>query len=648
MVLFNVESVKILWDTWSVRGLIILSLVLQSFLILFAPFRKQMGGNSVFMSSLWVAYLLADWVATFTIGLIFRAESNDIKALWAPFLLLHLGGPDTITSFSLEDNEFWIRHLLQLMIQLCASVIVILQSIRHNKLLLPTLLVFIVGVIKYAERNIALYRASFDHYGDKNPNVSFLEKTAATESESESHYLGIMLRRELGPHGTLKNLLVGPLLSPFRRNFTRRAFLKRQSRDVLNIMEIELSLLYEALYTKLPVVHCKIGYVFRIISLGCTFGALMSFMLITKHYKLGKFDVWLTNSLLISAIALEFISIGLLFFSDFNLLDHYYWQGNREIKFLCWKVEFDHMSTGVKNRRWWSKKIYLYNFLTNHFSDCPSWLNKLANFLSIRISNLKVRTLEDQEWRFIFDELIRKAQEAETVEAGKRLCLQRGDGILDDDGNLIWSIKELDYTESLLTWHIATEICFRVDQNTASDNTKYKAISKLLSDYMLYLLAMQPALMASVSIGSKGECKRAYDEMCRLAYNDLNAFFVGRDLNVQSLAEAMFNDEAPTSYVLQVCGYERTSLIRGARMLAHQLMDQNSGFSWELMSKVWVELMCYAAINCRPNVHAQQTSKGGQLLTFVWLLMNHLGLGTQFSTEQLSQTGGTELGQDQP
>ncbi|GLU15506.1 hypothetical protein SLE2022_319870 [Rubroshorea leprosula] len=611
------------------------------------------------MSLLWMAYLLADWVATFTIGLIFRAGSNagcnagcnagsnagsnDIMVLWAPFLLLHLGGPDTITSFSLEDNEFWIRHLLQLMIQLGATVIVIIQSIRYESydmLLLPTLLVFIVGVIKYAGRNYAFYLASFDHYGEKIPNVSFLEKTAATESEADSHYLGIMLRRELAPYGTIKNLLVGPLLSPHRRNLSRRAFLNRQSGDVLRVMEIELSLLYETLYTKLPVVHWKIGYVCRIIYLVCCIGALMSFMSITKYYKLKKSDVRITYSLFISAIALEFISIGLLFYSDFNLLDHYYWPDNRAIKFLYWKVEFDDMSTGVKNRRRWSEKLCQHNLIANHFSDCPCWLVKLANFLSIRISNLKDRTLEDQEWRFIFDELTRKARGAETVEAGKGLCLQRGDGILDDYVNLIWSIKELDYTESLLTWHIATEICFQVDQNTASDNAGYRAICKLLSDYMFYLLAWQPAMMATVSIDRK--------EVCKLAYHDLNDFTERSDLDVQSLAKRVFDKEAPGSNVLKVIGHERTSVILGARMLAHQLRNQNSGFPWELMSKVWVELMCYAAINCRPNVHAQQTSKGGQLLTFVWLLMNHLGLGTQFSTEQLSHTEGTELGQDQP
>ncbi|GLT50410.1 hypothetical protein SLA2020_238970 [Shorea laevis] len=93
---------KELWDTWNIRVLIILSLSLQSFLILVSPFRRPLGDKWYIKALLWMAYLLADWIAIFVIGLILRAEqSDDILVLWAPFLLLHLGGPDTITSFSL-------------------------------------------------------------------------------------------------------------------------------------------------------------------------------------------------------------------------------------------------------------------------------------------------------------------------------------------------------------------------------------------------------------------------------------------------------------------------------------------------------------------------------------------------------------------
>ncbi|GLT50403.1 hypothetical protein SLA2020_238900 [Shorea laevis] len=291
----DAKTFEELWDTWNIRGLIILSLLLQSFLTLFAPLRRPIGDKWFFMIPLWIAYLLADWIAIFVIGLILHAErSHDILVLWAPFLLLHLGGPDTITSFSLEDNEFWIRHLLQLILQVGSTVYVIIQSLPHNKLLLPTLLVLTAGVFKYAERNRAFYVASLDHYGEAR--FSSLKKfyfEANMNDDSES------LLAELTPYGTFRNLVLGPPIHPNRRNFCRRSFLSKTPKVVLEMIEFELSLLYEILHTKFPVINCKIGHILRIICMGCISGALLSFRLITKakQYRdeLEKTEVWVVR-----------------------------------------------------------------------------------------------------------------------------------------------------------------------------------------------------------------------------------------------------------------------------------------------------------------------------------------------------------------
>ncbi|CAL5381071.1 unnamed protein product [Camellia sinensis] len=73
------------------------------------------------------------------------------------------------------------------------------------------------------------------------------------------------------------------------------------------------------------------------------------------------------------------------------------------------------------------------------------------------------------------------------------------------------------------------------------------------------------------------------------------------------------------------------SVLFDACRLAKQLMEKEE--PWKLMSKVWVELLGYAAVNCEANVHAQQLSQGGELLTLVWLMINHLGSGMQFQDE---------------
>ncbi|KAL7216895.1 hypothetical protein ACSBR1_028755 [Camellia fascicularis] len=75
------------------------------------------------------------------------------------------------------------------------------------------------------------------------------------------------------------------------------------------------------------------------------------------------------------------------------------------------------------------------------------------------------------------------------------------------------------------------------------------------------------------------------------------------------------------------------SLLFDACMLAKDLNKLKFENRWKIMSEVWVELLSYAVSHIRPNGHAQQLSKGGELITFVWLLMAHFGVGDQFRIE---------------
>ncbi|XP_039169432.1 putative disease resistance RPP13-like protein 2 [Eucalyptus grandis] len=126
-----------LWEEWELRGLVLLSLTLQILLICMGNRRKYIH-SALLRAFVWLAYLMADSVAIYALGIItnkltkLNSQSVDadtqLNAFWAPFLLLHLGGPDTITAYALEDNELWLRHLLALVTQAGVTFYIFLMA----------------------------------------------------------------------------------------------------------------------------------------------------------------------------------------------------------------------------------------------------------------------------------------------------------------------------------------------------------------------------------------------------------------------------------------------------------------------------------------------------------------------------------------
>lgn len=665
---------KKLWETWDLRLLILISLSLQAFLVLFATFRKRSAAKWVIMS-VWSAYLLADWVAAVTVGLISSSQchnsdpgynNGDLYAIWAPFLLLHLGGPDTITSFSLEDNQLWLRHLLGVILQVGAAIYIFLQSLPKNKIWIATALVLVAGTIKYAERTRALFLASLDRFGDSvcrkpNPGPDYervqqmynamrfnhLPARAQVVRGPDERLRGMkykdvkdlndlddkksLLRYAFGFFETFKGLIPGLLLSSQDRQLSRDFFLNRTQNDTYKLIEIELSLMYEVLHTKVAVVRCWAGFIFRSISSISVVVALLTFVFVDKR-GFRKFDVHLTYVLFIGALILDALSVIKLMFLD------------RTVAALeNWWAEFI-AHTIIKNRRW-SETFYCCDFLTYCFEDFPRWITHLANLFwaGILLDRLKImRSLSSEHFnedlkKFIFEELREKSLAADNASEISKICSSRGDWVLghlsvdselkrsvQDEFN--WSVQEVEYPESLLLWHIATELRFNVDDSEELSVQPaifvHKKLSKLLSDYALYLLLMQPTIMAAVS----GNWKMVFQDTCAEA----KRFFRNNSCSEPSGACVEIlkinSDIKPGA----VKGDVSKSVLFDACRLAKQLSKLEEQNQWKLMSKVWLELLCYAAVHCRANVHAQQPSKGGELITLIWLLMNHFGLGIQF------------------
>ncbi|KAF8671844.1 hypothetical protein HU200_049841 [Digitaria exilis] len=149
-----VPAFQELWNLWEIHCLILISLCLQVFLFLFAGSRRR-SASPVLHTVLWLAYLSADTVAIFVLGhLAVHASQpgHQLMSFWAPFVLVHLGGQETITALSRQDNELWKRHLLSLVSQVgVAGYVVAKASWRDGRLKAAMVLMFISGCFKYAE-----------------------------------------------------------------------------------------------------------------------------------------------------------------------------------------------------------------------------------------------------------------------------------------------------------------------------------------------------------------------------------------------------------------------------------------------------------------------------------------------------------------
>ncbi|CAA7024556.1 unnamed protein product [Microthlaspi erraticum] len=337
--------IKDVWDAWNIRGMVILSLSIQTILIVLAPLRKRTR-NSFLVIVLWLSYLLADWSANFAIGLIAKNQGKELKpedppqdqklmALWAPFLLLHLGGPDTITAYSLADNALWHRHFLGLGLQAISGAYVVIQSLP-NTLWVIILLLFIAGTCKYLERTIALYLASSDKFRGSILKVSDEARSLEKGEDSMQEYDRQQRPLELEKHdgdlthleilqfafwffNNFKSLMVNNIFTSEQSDESREFFSRLKHEEALRILELELGFIYEGLYTKASVLHTWIGAATRTITIGSLLSAFCIF-----HYRPKKShefhgaDIVITYTLFLVGIALDLRSLLVFMTSEWT------------------------------------------------------------------------------------------------------------------------------------------------------------------------------------------------------------------------------------------------------------------------------------------------------------------------------------------
>ncbi|KAJ9178548.1 hypothetical protein P3X46_010424 [Hevea brasiliensis] len=551
---------------------------------------------------LWLVYLSADWIVNVSLGYV-------IMSFWAPFLLLHLGDPDTITAYSMEDNELWMRQLLGLAVKFWVLVgwglgvcgVVVFMSY----LALP---MFIVAIIKCGERTWAPQCASSDQFRKSmlprpDPGHSyakFMDDYTSKRSEGIVPDAAI-LHDAAYCCNTFKRLFADLLLSYQDLKSTRSFFHDEHMtwEKAFKVIEIELGFMYDLLYTKAIVIHAYLGSFLRTISLSSTIFALIAFFIIDKP-SYSRIDKIIACVILFAAIALQGYEMIVLLSSDLTLL----WLSKHKnllvdliYKTICyiqsWLQPF-YITPSVNKR--WSNCIAKFNLIRICLYDKLIMFSGIFRFLCI------YEMLEKRHFK-----VLDTSRNELDKSISRQLCAQRGDQVLREMGcfdKIGWSV-ETEFDQSILLWHIATDLCFYFDLNKYSNviETPSCKESKSSAEYMLYLLcALSCFLMGLDRLDFKIPKKVLKDEN--------KACTALLEVNTDILPSQVKGDRSK-SVLFDTC--------RLAKSLQSLETEEQwtSEKKWEMINHVWVEMLSYAA-------------NQGELLTHVWLLMAHLGITEQF------------------
>ncbi|CAM0878210.1 unnamed protein product [Alopecurus aequalis] len=635
----SLGHVQQLWNEWEMQCLVLTSFALQAFLLFSAGVRKSSSSGAIRLL-LWLAYLLADSLAIFILGHLALHAATTVHRLllfWPPFLLHHLGGQETITAFSVEDNALWKRHLLSLVSQEAMAVYVAAKSWRTEDGLLAasTALMFVSGTVKYAERTYALKCANAMALGTKFTTPFLLDDPILSMDgvcalsgyfnwmEIDKNDYAQLVRKAYSSLGLYMNLLMDMPRSWLSDDYGSMpdACSKLQADPdrackSYKLVELQLSLIYDYLYTKIGMRHCHLnplaGAALQAVTFISTSGALVLFMVAGAghhHHDYSRADVVVSYVLLVGAVVLEVSSAVILVSSYWTYCGVDEFCVAKGISRSCADVIFGLVKrVRPASRRMWSGKLARYDLIRGCIQEKQaSVVGRAIRWIGVDCDTTHV-VVSGELKELVLDKLIgtganwMELKDFVKFRGERALALAAGGSteVLRD------SVSNVDFPTSVLVWHAATDICFFSSDDDPPAPHRHRGPSKELSDYLMYLVAKCDVLRSSSSRFSLDKALKAVKE--NLAGDD-------RRRHAREMLETEKYD-----------GDQSTLL--ASRAVARCLVNnvEDAAERWELIAAVWLEMLCYLAPRCTAKFHATHLSTGGEFLTHVRTLMINLGL----------------------
>jgi hypothetical protein len=468
----------------------------------------------------------------------------------------------------------------------------------------------ILGIIKYGERIWALNCANnigmdclADKYSDEVLNNRSLEESEMEEDEvvmQGAHILFSICMSQFNDC-TLKKTT--------SYQYKTLEYLVR-SNNIYSVIEMEISLMYDMMYTKAGVIHTLYGHCIRLFSVFFIVLAFWHFWFINKD-GYSRVDVHITYTLVVGAFVMEMASwimaIGstwtrhFLYLRGWNGLYRVTMSLRRLVKAVGWRI--------------WSGNLGQFNLFKYAEDHASIDIQKWSSFGQTDVDIYKLKDLlppvhisaptKDLLLNEITKIVARHGDKADGLYSLNQKVEGRELPVLD-----------CDFDTRIIIWHIATHAILQhtiEDEETDQDDDRdYEEAIKTLSDYMMFLLVKQPEMLVA----------HTSRQLCLEALNLLK--FVEQEELAKCLSRVKsVPKQKPTNTRTQT---GKNGPCERGMELAKSLV----GTGWErrhlleVVFGAWVVMLCYAGSHCSRDSHARRLSSGGEFLTIVWQLAGHL------------------------
>uniref|UniRef100_J3LVY8 DUF4220 domain-containing protein n=1 Tax=Oryza brachyantha TaxID=4533 RepID=J3LVY8_ORYBR len=548
-------------NSWVIRTLVLFSFTAHLVVAFLAGIRGRRA-IGVLITILWAANQLGRSAATYALGKLALGSTPQelqLVTLWGAFLLLHAGGPDNITAYALEDNVLSTRHKVEMILQVSAAAFAIYKNmvIRSGSgtMVWVVSFMFIVGTAKYWERAKAMQLADLENL---RSSIKTSKKKGATSRRSLRNVCPPSSskhdRREeealLVAHGLLditKGAFVDSSVNDHQiRDYAsrRREIFPESGWDMMHkVVDMELSLMHDILYTKAAMAHTWLGYAIRAAS---PFATAMAFVLFRFGRKQGQrmADVLVTYVLLGGTVLLDIRWLlravaSTWTYSFLNDRPHL-WVHHA---FLCsgkWRLHrrsLLFLSMEPSGYRKWSGKIGQYNLLQECTRDKDEWgrdylsyvVRKVAseemwmeyeyhNLKGIHISQELEKKLFDCIWHYMYSAYpVEDVEEKEEMEDKKKKYMEKRPEkpLMPVEHHYVQKIRKLEealdflpeFQESVLILDIATDAVFMYTETekyaaSSVESKENVEVIKALSNYMMFLVAVRTGMLPGLKLRS--------------------------------------------------------------------------------------------------------------------------------------------------